>query len=551
MRHDNIFDYIVIGAGSSGCAFTAKLHELLPQSSILMIESGGNNNDPKIHNFSRVSETYSEYTWQLNTTKQKQLNDREITYLGGNVNGGSGSINGMVCVKPHPADTLMKFVSPISVNHVCEKFKPSNELTKYDLSSLIFDDMVKKMSFIDIGDYIKRNDSEEGLAYSMINVTNTGYRRDPYSLFVRDDIEMSNKVYIINKCVVGKLIFEKGLDHKLKVIGVETSKVGKYVKFNVNFYARHEVILNAGTVNTPTILLKSGIGPQTILSHCNIPQLHELPVGENLHDQLITFSVRKLKKTVTFDDTKGNMCISGFFCFDNFEFSPTFKFKSVDTKRRPEFQLQIFIIKNGWGKEIPPNSLVVGIINLHPKSRGSLKLNLNNGVHQTLLDPQYICEGDDLEKLIDSQKIANAIIDNISDHIFEGPRISPPQKNPTRTELIEYIRNTATTDSHPAGTCSIGKVVNNEFEVLGIEGLRISDASVIPNPVSGNPQVAACAVGEEVANSIFSKLIKNDSQAKLIEENGLFSSKPLKKEGMQKDEAVVVNPPFHYVRVNN
>ncbi|MDR3503667.1 MAG: GMC family oxidoreductase [Legionella sp.] len=488
------YDFIVVGSGSSSCALVNKLHELCPDKSILILEAGGSNEDQRVRDFTRAMETYDAFGWNINSIPQALFNNREMPYLSGRINGGSGSINGMVCVKPHPHDELMKHVNKSSINEVCSKLKPTDIFTHNEPSKHTMDAFLKK-GFLYTNNYLEDGEASEKLSYPRLNISDKGERLDPYSVFVSELI--GQNVAIINNALVQKLI----IDEKNNVQGVRVLINGR----EEVFHAKCEVILCAGAIYTPQILLKSGIGPRDTLTNNDIFVLKDLPVGKNLHDQLMIYSVCSLKKEAFDLVVNQIMNLTGFFRYDNFNFDSELNFKPIDNNRQPEFQLQTYPIKDGWGN-IPPYSFVLCIIVLHPKSRGVVSLDNQ----RVFIDPKCGSDSSDFSQLLNALKIAMGFMDILPADLY-GKRILPAGNHHTDDELMEYIKETAITNHHPGGTCKIGHVTNKDFNVIGINKLRIADSSIIPSPVSGNPQIAACALGIQAA-----KVIASSYNAKIL-----------------------------------
>jgi choline dehydrogenase len=485
-----MYDFIVVGCGSSGCALVHELHQLHPDKTILILEAGGDNKDERISNFKRAMETYNEFTWPLYSIPQKEFNERKMPYISGKGNGGSGAINGMVCVQPHPKDKIMKYLKEESINKYKEFFHPTTCFTKNEMSEVAMNCLLEK-GFMFTENYLDKDEASEKIAYPRLNVTENGLRLDPYSIFVKDlDCE---KVQIINNAKVDTLLFDE-----------QDTVCGVVVEINnqkQELYANHEVILAAGAIYTPEILLKSGIGPVKTLLKNNIRVIKDLPVGEHLHDQIMVYATCPIEHNVK-PYIMNTMTLTSFFAEDNFVFEPEFRFIAVDNTRQPKFQLQTYLIKD-QPEEMGENALARGqdslfvcIILLHPESRG--QVSLKDG--ELIVDPRCSSADADFPDLIKAMKIAMQITDQLPESHY-GKRNFPPvdyQDN----ELIRYIKQIATTNHHPGGTCKLGSVTDYQNRVIGVNGLRVVDSSIIPEPVSGNPQLTAFAIGFQAAQNI-------------------------------------------------
>lgn len=494
-----MYDYIIVGAGCSGCAMAYQLGKLLPTAKILLIEAGDDNDVPAIHDFKRTTETYKNYAWLESTEQQAKLNNRAIPYLSGCVIGGSGSINGMVCVIPSKHDDIMQFVENKDIQKVCHKIKPSDRLTSNSAISKSCMLSLVNMGFTYADNPFKLESADGAAYYSYLNVSKSGVRIDPYMAFLAK--HKNQNLTILKNSKVTKVI----IDSNFKATGVIVEKNGAVVT-KETYFAKNEIILCAGATHTPIILMNSGIGPKKILQEANIPIIRDLPVGENLHDHMIVFSARPIKHPEG-EAHLTSMDINAFFSRNNITLSPELKIEKLKRNPVADFEIQTFYLKDGWGDSIPKNSYVVGLIILHPKSRGVIKLHNDNGNLKKVIDPKCMTAESDVELIFFAQKAANAIADALPDDIFEK-RILPPIAS-SDDSLLDYIKSNAVTDFHPGGTCSIDNVVDKAFSVKGVTNLRVADASIIPSPVTGNTQIIASAIGIRAAKLIYENRIKH------------------------------------------
>ncbi|KTC75513.1 Oxygen-dependent choline dehydrogenase [Legionella birminghamensis] len=485
------YDFIIIGNGSAGCALVNELHRRNPEKSILILEAGIDNKDDRIRNFKRVRETYTDFVWPISSVPQEQFNNRQMPYISGKVNGGTGSINGMVCAKPHAKDDVMSYLDSESIEKYLQHFQPTDMFSKDELSECIMQSFLQK-GFVFSENYLNDKALSGKIAYPRLNVSPSGERLDPYSVFVRNLVLSSDKITHLNHACVDKIIIDKANAAQGVVVKIEDKEL--------EFFATHEVILCAGAIFTPEILFKSGIGPMRMLLDNNIHMVKDLPVGENLHDQLLIYASCPVKPSFRDKHIPHVMTLTSFFNEDDFIFEPEFRFVPSDNSRQPKFQLQTYFITQS--EKIEADSLAVCVVLLHPESRGKVSLQNN----QLKVDPQCCSRSEDWTSLLAALKIATKITDHLPDSYYEK-RVLPAPDCQSDADLIEYIKNRATTNHHPGGTCKMGTVTDKNNRVIGIKKLRVADSSIISRPVSGNPQLTAFAVGFHAA-----KLISADYQ---------------------------------------
>ena len=247
--------------------------------------------------------------------------------------------------------------------------------------------------------------------------------------------------------------------------------------------ARREVILSAGAIGSPMILLRSGIGPRGELAALGITVVHELSgVGKNLQDHVQSgvdwHATRPLVRT---DRCSPDFCLGAG------------GFVSVMDPRRPDLQI-IF----GWSEH--DQAFGETVILLRPQSRGELHLRSKNPNDPPIIDPHYLADEHDVEVLVKGDQLARRIGDARAWAGLRGAEISPG----SGVTLSDFIARNANTVWHPVGTCAIGAVVDPDLRVLGIEHLRVVDASVMPAIPSANTNAPTIMIAEKAADLILS-----------------------------------------------
>lgn len=525
------FDYIVVGAGSAGAALAARLGEAADKT-ICVIEAGGHDTHPFIHVPSFVAAAIGREAtnWRFETVPQAGMAGRKIGVPRGKVLGGSGSINGMVYFRGHPTDyddwadagctgwsyaeVLPYFTRtennedfPASVFH--GRGGPINVKVVENPNPLnyAFMDALGTLQFPACPDFNGANPEGYGRRQGLLR---NGQRESTAKNMLRPAMARGN-IHVQTDARVARVVVEHG-----RATGVELTD-GRVIN------ARHEVILSAGTVQTPQILMLSGIGPAAHLKDMGIDVVLDAPgVGANYQDH-----VASPIHMETTDSTSYGISWKaiGRDVFHFFQYVFTRKgplagnvFESVAFLRtdpaleKADVQFVFQPAKRLTNPKIPfpiGHGYAISPVALYPKSRGTVRLASADPAAAPLIDPNLLQHPDDIKPLIRALKIARAAFATPAFAKYRGTEVLPGPEVDTDEGWASYIRETGYTVHHPVGTCRMGSdaaaVVDTQLRVNGIAGLRIADASVMPSIIGGNTNAPCVMIGERAADFILGK----------------------------------------------
>ena len=527
------FDYIVIGAGSAGACVAARLGEDRGKTTCVL-EAGGHDTHPFIHipSFVAAAIGREETNWRFATVPQPGMAGREIPVPRGRVLGGSGSINGMVYFRGHPTDyddwadmgctgwsyaeVLPYFTRtehnedhPASVFH--GKDGPINAKVVENPNQLNYDFMAALASL----QYPKCRDfngpDPEGYGRRQ-GLLRDGRRESTAKNMLRPAMARSN-VHVQTDARVARIVVEDG-----RATGVQLTD-GRVI------HAREEVILSAGTVQSPPILMLSGIGPAAHLREHGIDVVHDLPgVGGNYHDHVASPIHMETDDPTSYGWSWRTMPrnIAHFFQYLATRKGPLAGnvFESVAFLRtdpsldRPDVQFVFQPARRLTNPKIPfplGHGYAISPVALYPKSRGTIRLASADPEAAPLIDPHLLEEGEDILPLIRALKIARRAFAAPSFARYDATEVAPGPAIATDEELDAYIRQTGYTVHHPVGTCRMGDpadaqtVVDPQLRVKGIVGLRVADASVMPSVIGGNTNAPSVMIGERCADFVLGK----------------------------------------------
>jgi choline dehydrogenase-like flavoprotein len=527
------FDYIVIGAGSAGACVAARLGEDQTKT-VCVLEAGGDDTHPFIHvpSFVAAAIGRKETNWRFETVPQAGMAGRKIGVPRGKVIGGSGAINGMVYFRGHPTDyddwadagckgwsyaeVLPYFTRtennedfPESVFH--GQGGPINAKIVEGPNALnyAFMDALSDLQFKRCPDFNGPDPEGYGRRQGLIR---DGLRESTAKCMLRPAQARGN-VHVQTRAQVARIIVENG-----RATGVELMD-GRVIA------ARHEIVLSAGTVQTPQILMLSGIGPAAHLKEQGIAVVKDLPgVGSNYQDHVASPMHMETSDSTSYGISWKAMPrdIAWFFYYLATRKGPLAGnvFESVAFLRtdpslaKPDVQFVFQPAKRLTNPKVPfPIGHGFGIspVGLYPKSRGTVRLASNDPGTAPLIDPNLLGEPEDILPLIRALKICRAAFATTPFAKYNAAEAAPGPDCTSDAQWDAYIRETGYTVHHPVGTCRMGDpkdaatVVDPQLRVKGIAGLRVADASVMPTVIGGNTNAPCVMIGERCADFILGK----------------------------------------------
>ena len=528
-RLDGDYDYIIVGAGTAGCVLANRLTED-PKTRVLLLEAGKSDNYHWVH--IPVGYLYCignpRTDWMMKTAPEAGLNGRSLTYPRGKVLGGCSSVNGMIYMRGQAADydhwrqlgntgwgwdDVLPYFLKSEDHHAGDsemhrsggEWKVQKQKLSWNILKAV-QDGAKEFGILPRDDFNDGNN--EGSGFFEVN-QNNGVRWNTAKGFLRPAMKRPN-LRVLTEAMTKQLIF----DGKT-VRGVRFRHRGKVLDAMTN----GEVLLAAGSINSPKILEMSGIGRGDLLTDLGIPVRHESAgVGENLQDHLqirTVFRVQNAKTLNTIANSllgKARIALQyGLTQSGPMSMAPS-QFgmftKSDASMETPDLEYHIQPLSTDkLGEPLHPfPAITVSVCNLRPDSIGSSHITTQDCDIQPDIRLNYLSASRDQAIAVKSVKQARKIMTAKALEPYQPEEILPGPKFQSDAELVEAVGDIATTIFHPVGTCKMGTdpmaVVDPQLRVHGLEGVRVADASVMPKIVSGNTASPVIMIAEKLAGMI-------------------------------------------------
>jgi len=517
------FDYIILGAGSAGCVLAARLTED-PQMRVLLLEAGGRDTAKEVHIPAAFSKLYkTEVDWNYFTEPEPCLHNRRLYWPRGKMLGGSSSMNAMIYVRGNRLDynywaslgnkgwgfddVLPYFKkSQLQERGASDHHGASGPLHVSDLRFVnpltrAFLAAANELGVPCNADF--NGATQDGAGLYQVTQKN-GSRHSAADAYLKPALHRKNLRVIMGAHSTRVLLEGQ------RTVGVEYLREGATTEVR----AEREVILAGGTINSPQLLLLSGIGPADELRRAGVRVVHELPgVGKNLQDHPMVSVGYLCTKPVSMATAESIPNFVRYLFFKRGSLVSNVAEAGLFLRTRgdlkvPDLQLLFgpaYYVNHGLAPR-KEHCFGFGPTLVTPESRGSISLKSANPLDPPAIRANYLSTESDMRVIVEGVKLSRRLAHAKPFAQYRGGELHPGTQAQSDEEIIQFIRAEAQTLYHPVGTCKMGNdtmaVVDDQLRVRGIEALRVVDASIMPRIIAGNTNAPTIMIAEKAADMI-------------------------------------------------
>jgi len=522
-------DYVVVGAGAAGCALANRLSED-PRNTVILIEAGGSDRSPLIHAPGGLMPLLisGKHSWNFKSTPQQQLNGRTMFLPRGKVLGGGSSINGMIYDRGTPGDydgwaalgnQGWAFEDVLPYFKRAETYHPDPSAAFHGASGPVH--ISRPGVENPLAEAFLRAGQEAGYPY---NPDTNGADRlgfGPIDMFVHRGRRSSAAVAYLRPAKMRRNLTTITQAHVIKIVVQDgrakaVSLIGRSGVQQID--ATKEIIICAGGIVSPQLLMLSGIGDEAHLRARGIkPVLHLPGVGQNLQDHLSVYIKQAATQPVSMyrhvSPINAMIAFANYVAFRKGPLASSGMETVGYVRTRPDvaepdakLSFMLAVMNDELTGLMPRHGFAAHVCVVRPKSRGTVTLLSADPLAAPAIDHRYLTDPQDIVDLRNAIRVTRDIFGRPAFDQFRGEELQPGASVASDEQIDAFIRQNANADYHTSGTCKMGSdpmaVVDAQLRVRGIDALRVADTSIMPTLVGGNTNMPAIMIGEKAADLI-------------------------------------------------